>query len=149
MFLFPSGYQRATRHEVNPSRGRNIVKIRLCLPHILSHSVLITGLSQFQLGNKWRYCLQYEAFLIERGSKNYVIRTSICENDQRDAHFSSLIFFFFIYFPDHTSQYIYLNINQLDALNFMSLFHASTCFEHMCSSSGSQNCTIQSLVSSH
>ena len=45
---------------------------------------------------------------------------------------------------------IYLNINQLDALNFiMSLFHASTCFQHMCSSSGGQNCTIQSLVSSH
>ena len=31
----------------------------------------------------------------------------------------------------------------------MSLFHASTCFEHMCSSSGGQNCTIQSLVSSN
>ena len=31
----------------------------------------------------------------------------------------------------------------------MSLFHASTCFEHMCSSSGGQNCTIQPLVSSH
>ena len=45
---------------------------------------------------------------------------------------------------------IYLNINQLDALNFiMSLFHASTCFEHMRSSSGGQNCTIQPLVSSH
>ena len=44
----------------------------------------------------------------------------------------------------------YLNINQLDSLNFiMSLFHASTCFEHICSSSGGQNCTIQSLVSSH
>jgi len=30
-------------------------------------------------------------------------------------------------------------INQLDAQNFcftISLFHASTCFEHMCSSSG-------------
>ena len=27
----------------------------------------------------------------------------------------------------------------------MSLFHASTCFEHKCSSSGGQNCTIQSL----
>ena len=28
----------------------------------------------------------------------------------------------------------YLNINQLDALNFiMNLFHTSTCFEHMCS----------------
>ena len=46
--------------------------------------------------------------------------------------------------------FIYLNINQLDAINFiMSLFHASTCFEHMCSSSGDQNCTIQLLVSSH
>jgi hypothetical protein len=45
---------------------------------------------------------------------------------------------------------IYLNINQLDALNFIiSLFHASTCFKHMCSSSGGQNCTIQPLVSSH
>ena len=46
--------------------------------------------------------------------------------------------------------YIYLNINQLDALNFiMSLCHASTCFERMCSSSGGQNCTVQPLVSSH
>ena len=54
------------------------------------------------------------------------------------------------YFADPASQYIYLNINQLDALNFItSLFHASTCFEHKCSSSGVQNCTIQSLVSSH
>ena len=36
---------------------------------------------------------------------------------------------------------IYLNINQFDALNFiMSTFHASTCFEHICSSSGGQNC---------
>ena len=42
-------------------------------------------------------------------------------------------------------QHIYLNINQLDALYFMSLFHASTCFEHMCSSSGGQNCTMQPL----
>ena len=52
----------------------------------------------------------------------------------------------------HTTSlpFIYLNINQLDALNFiMSLFHASTCFEHMCLSSGGQNCTVQSLVSSH
>ena len=29
--------------------------------------------------------------------------------------------------------FFYLNINQLDALNFIrSLFHASTCFEHCC-----------------
>ena len=45
---------------------------------------------------------------------------------------------------------IYLNINQIDALNFiMSLFHAPTYFEHMCSSSGGQNCTIECLASSH
>ena len=48
------------------------------------------------------------------------------------------------------SIYLFININQLDALNFIiSLFQASTCFEHMCSSSGGQNCIIQSLVSSH
>jgi len=43
-------------------------------------------------------------------------------------------------------------INQLDAQNFcftISLFHASTCFEHMCCSSGGQNCITQPLVSSH
>jgi len=43
-------------------------------------------------------------------------------------------------------------INQLDAQSFcftISLFHASTCFEHMCSSSGSQNCFTQPLISSH
>ena len=34
---------------------------------------------------------------------------------------------------------LFLNINQLDALNFIiSLFQASTCFKHMCSSSGGQ-----------
>ena len=37
------------------------------------------------------------------------------------------------------SSYLFININQLDALNFIiSLFHASTCFEHMCSLSGGQ-----------
>ena len=37
-------------------------------------------------------------------------------------------------------------INQLDAQNFyftVSLFHASTCFEHTCSSSGGQNFITQ------
>jgi len=30
--------------------------------------------------------------------------------------------------------YLFININQLDALNVLiSLFQASTCFEHMCS----------------
>jgi len=43
-------------------------------------------------------------------------------------------------------------INQLDVQNFcftISLFHASTCFEHMCSSPGGQNCITQPLVSSN
>jgi len=34
---------------------------------------------------------------------------------------------------------LFTNISQLDALNFIiSLFQASTCLEHMCSSSGGQ-----------
>jgi len=43
-------------------------------------------------------------------------------------------------------------IIQRDAQKFcftISLFHASTCFEHMWSSSGGQNCITQLLVSSH
>ena len=52
-----------------------------------------------------------------------------------------------------TTHLIFISvINQLDAQNFcfpISLFHASTCFEHMCSSSGGQNCITQPLVSSH
>ena len=43
-------------------------------------------------------------------------------------------------------------INQLDIQNFcftITLFHASTCFKHMCSSSGGQNCITQPLVPSH
>jgi len=42
-----------------------------------------------------------------------------------------------------TGMIIFISVfNQLDAQNFcftISLFHASTCFEHMCSSSGGQN----------
>jgi len=43
-------------------------------------------------------------------------------------------------------------INQIDAQNFcftINLFHTSTCFEYICSSSGGQNCITQPLVSSH
>jgi len=43
-------------------------------------------------------------------------------------------------------------INQLHAQKFcftLSLSHASTCFEHMCLSSGGQNCITPPLVSSH
>ena len=40
----------------------------------------------------------------------------------------------FVIIIDTCLFFIYLNINQLHALNFkMSVFHASTCFEHLCS----------------
>ena len=58
---------------------------------------------------------------------------------------------FFNLLTVHLSIFISV-INQLNAQNFcftVSLFHASTCFEHMCSSSGGQNCITQPLVSSH
>ena len=49
---------------------------------------------------------------------------------------------------EYSCKFLFININQLDALNFIiSLFQASTCFEHMCLSSGGQNCIVQSLVS--
>ena len=63
---------------------------------------------------------------------------------QRNTNFDVLL-------TVHISIFISV-INQLDAQNFcftVSLFHASTCFEHMCSSSGGKNCIIQPLVSSH
>jgi len=59
--------------------------------------------------------------------------------------------FFNVLLTVHLSIFISV-INQLDAQNFCftrSLFHASKRFEHMCSSSGGQNCITQPLVSSH
>ena len=66
--------------------------------------------------------------------------------------FSTNLMHRFWRFADRASQYIISVINRLDAQNFcftISLFHVSTCFEHMCSSSGGQNCITQPLVSSH
>jgi len=57
------------------------------------------------------------------------------------------LFFLDVLLTVHLSIFISV-INQLDAQKFcftISLFHASTCFEHMCSSSGRQNCIIQPL----
>ena len=54
----------------------------------------------------------------------------------------NLYIFFYVLLNVHLSIFI-LVINQLDAQNFTtSLFHASTCFEHMCSLSGGQNCIL-------
>jgi len=59
-----------------------------------------------------------------------------------------VFFFFDVLLTVHLSIFISV-INQHDAQNFCfttSLFHASTCFEHLCSSSGGQNCITQPLV---
>ena len=46
---------------------------------------------------------------------------------------------FYDSFSNIVTIYLFVNIKQLDALNFIiSLFQACTCFEHMCSSSGGQ-----------
>ena len=61
------------------------------------------------------------------------------------------LYFFHVLLTVHLNIFISV-INQLDAQYFcfrISLFHASTCFEHTCSSSGGQNCITQPLVSSH
>jgi len=61
------------------------------------------------------------------------------------------ILFFYVLLTVYLSLFISV-INQLDTQNFcftISLFRASICFEHMCSSSGGQNCITQPLVPSH
>ena len=59
-------------------------------------------------------------------------------------------FFFMIKLLYIKCVYLLISTNLMHKICFtISLFHASTCFEHMRSSSGGQNCIIQPLVSSH
>ena len=60
-------------------------------------------------------------------------------------------FYFNVLLTMHLSIFISV-INQRDVINFcfiISLFHASTCFEHMCSLPGGQNCITPPLVSAY
>jgi len=54
-------------------------------------------------------------------------------------------------FADCASQYNLSNWPNYytNSCFIIRLFHASTCFEHMCSSSGGQNCIIRHLISQH
>ena len=68
-----------------------------------------------------------------------------------DLYCIYIYIYFDVLLTVHLSIFISL-FNQLDAQNLFHkwvLFHASTWFEHMCSSSGVQNCITQPLVSSH
>ena len=107
-------------------------------------------------------CLRLTAFSW-KFNKYYIFLMCVCSLSHPNTRRfrlniqSSVTYLVVPYFPRErflekkvTEYEICLKINQLDALNFiMSLLHSSTCFQHMCSSSGVQNCTIQSLVSSH
>jgi len=91
-----------------------------------------------------------------RGNFNHW-RVSRKETGQTFFKLKLLYLHFLAFFCDVLLTVLHLSIfiseiNQLDAQNFcftISLFHASTCFEHMRSSSGGQNCITQHLVSSH
>jgi len=87
------------------------------------------------------------------GSKPGKVFISVINQlDAQNFGFTISLFHAYTCFPDffHVLLTVHLNIfisviNQLDAQNFgftISLFHAYTCFEHMCSSSGGQNCII-------
>ena len=87
--------------------------------------------------SKWKLCFVFEKSRVQTSAWRPSIVTGLSFFNREKK-------------TQSTQLRIYININQLDALNFiMSLFHVSTCFEHTCSSLGGQNCTIQPLVSSH
>jgi len=88
--------------------------------------------------------MKYEAPIIFFHIHVSVHRESNLITVQQDATYSVYYIFvgsftfFYVLLTVHLSIFISV-INQLDAQNFcftLSLFHASTCFEHMCSSSG-------------
>ena len=110
---------------------------------------------------KRRYLTTYLRYLTPQKSADFKIqglcgRVACCAVELiSSANFDVLLTvhlsIFIVLLTVHLSIFISV-INQLDAQNFcftISLFHASTCFEHMCSSSGGQNCITQPLVSSH
>ena len=74
---------------------------------------------------------------LEDGNSNFLL--NIGKIYQATRHHVSKHVTFHNHSSGNLSLCLFLNIKQLDALNFiMSLFEASTCFEHMCSSSGGQ-----------
>ena len=79
-------------------------------------------------------------FSIQRSIKINKCAEKLADIRNRHIQLTFLTDFFFnVLLTVHLN--IFRNINQLEALNFIiSLFQGSTCFEHICSSSGGQNC---------
>jgi len=79
------------------------------------------------------------------------LKTHLIMGEKLQQYQLDNFFFFDVLLTVHLSIFTSA-ISQLDAQIFcftISLFNASTCFEHICSSSGGQNCITPPLVSSH
>ena len=124
----------------------------------LSSSTFITSLPSHTLLTCWLGCnvpnLQLLDSRYKLQTKNWAVRVisvtlwlSSCPPDEWHNTIwfnivSLLEFIYITHFCKHDNTFISV-INQLNAQKFcftISLFHVSTCFEHMCSSSGGQNC---------
>jgi len=94
----------------------------------------------FQTSHRWKYNIEHRYYNLDSSDDRYTIRIAVITAFPRQKLLLECTSILFISV-----------INQLYAQNFcftISLFDASTCFEHMCSSLESQNCITQPLVSS-
>ena len=90
---------------------------------------LLTGFSVTYVVRGHLMAVCFRCIKREHNGLPYWVCPSVCTLYVKNTLYR---FFFYFYFADRASQYTCLNINQLDALNFiMSLLHASTCFEHV------------------
>jgi hypothetical protein len=98
-------------------------------------------------GLTWNLMFEYFSEICGEKSRSFGIQRSCRVFYKRPKWVYRNISYIFFYVLVTVQLSIFISvINQLDAQNFcstISLFHASKCFEHMCSSSGSQNCITQ------
>ena len=108
------------------------VEHRLCCDSFLLLSVRIKWNEFFYFYNEGEFVFNLNHVLGKSiAGQHLLLRMKVGEEN--------LPLYFLILCWPCISIYLFINNNQLDALNFIiSSFQASTCFEHMCSSSGGQ-----------
>jgi len=132
--------KEAIRQEVAAITPEMILKVMDNYGERLHQCINIQGRLLSDILIKIHWCKT--AFYLISGNRKKLFVSSLGLN-----LFASQLAEFFLPHPLFISLII-----QLDAQNFcftLSFFQSSTCFEHMCSSSGGQNCITQPLVSSH
>ena len=142
-------YLQLLVHQYVPTFGRQLYRLVWCSPSAIDLCLLFVCFESRQCNmQSWQgFC----------SCQSIQTNARIVLDQDVTPSFNILSNFGLTFYPDFLifcwpciSIYLFININKLDALNcIISLFQASTCFEHMCSSSGGQNCIIQSLISSH